>query len=322
VLVLSRHAGEYCRLIEAACLPDLDVVSATDPSGLPASASTCDIVFGEPSLVAKALPVLPAVRWVQATWAGVEPLLDPALRRRAGQDYILTNARGVFGALMSEYVFGYMLAHERRILEKYDAQKERRWDSRPPGTLRGKRLGLLGVGTIGAALARTAKHFGMAVRGYTRASESCDAVDEYFHSDDRAGGHGRRSLNAFAADLDYLVSVVPDTAATRALVDEQLLTALPPRAVFINPGRGSVVDEAALARALSSGRLAAAVLDVLQTEPLPADHVLWRTPNVMITSHTAALSAPADIAPLFVTNYQRFVAGGPLIYCVDVELGY
>jgi len=320
--VLSRHAGEYGRLIEAACLPDLDVVSATDPWGLPATASTCDIVFGEPSLVAKALPVLPAVRWVQATWAGVEPLLDPALRLLAGQDYILTNARGVFGALMSEYVFGYMLAHERRIVEKYDAQKERRWDSRPPGTLRGKRLGLLGVGTIGAALARTAKHFGMAVSGYTRASERCDAVDQYFHSDDRAGAHGRRSLTAFAADLDYLVSVVPDTVSTRALVDETLLAALPSRAVFINPGRGSVVDEAALARALSSGRLAAAVLDVFQTEPLSADHVLWRTPNVMITSHTAALSAPADIAPLFVANYRQFVAGEPLMYRVDVELGY
>jgi phosphoglycerate dehydrogenase-like enzyme len=322
VLVLSRHAGEYGRLIEAARLPDLDVVSATDPAGLPTTAATCDIVFGEPSLVAKALRGLPAVRWVQATWAGVEPLLDPALRPLAGRDYILTNARGVFGALMSEYVFGYMLALERRMFERHDAQKEGRWDSRPPGTLRGKRLGLLGVGTIGAALARTGKHFGMAVKGYTRSSERSDAVDEYFHSDDRTGRHGRPCLKAFAADLDYLVSVVPDTVATRALVDEELLAALPPRAVFINPGRGSVVDEAALARALSSGRLAAAVLDVFQIEPLAADHVLWRTPNVLITAHTAALSAPADIAPLFVTNYRRFVTGRTLMYCVDVELGY
>ena len=113
------------------------------------------------------------MRWAQSTWAGVEPLLDPSLRR----DYALTNARGVFGALMSEYVFGYLIAHERRMLEKHALQEAGRWDQAPPGTLRGKRIGLLGVGSIGAALARTAKHFGMRVKGYTRASEGCPDVD-------------------------------------------------------------------------------------------------------------------------------------------------
>jgi glyoxylate/hydroxypyruvate reductase A len=105
-------------------------------------------------------------------------------------------------------------------------------------------------------------------------------------------------------------------------VDAEFLAALPRRAVFVNPGRGSVVDEAALAAALSGGRLAAAVLDVFETEPLPADHVLWRTPNVLITSHTAALSAPSDIAPLFIDNYRRLVAGEPLRHRVSFELGY
>ena len=130
----------------------------------------------------------------------------------------------------------------------------------------------------------------MHVKGYTRASRDCSDVDEYFHGD-RA---------AFAADLDYLVSIVPNTAATVRLVDATLLAALPPRAVFVNPGRGKVVDEAALADALQSGRLAGAVLDVFQQEPLPPDHVFWRTPNVLITSHTAAISFPKDIAPVFI----------------------
>jgi glyoxylate/hydroxypyruvate reductase A len=101
-----------------------------------------------------------------------------------------------------------------------------------------------------------------------------------------------------------------------------LLDALPARAVFINPGRGSSVDETALAAALSEGRLAAAVLDVFQTEPLPADHPFWRLSNVVITSHTAALSAPPDIAPLFVENYRRLIAGQPLLYRVDFDAGY
>jgi phosphoglycerate dehydrogenase-like enzyme len=309
LLILSRHADEYHHLIEAAHLPQLAIVSTTDPADLPRSAASCDAVLGEPSLISDVLGQMPALRWVQATWAGVEPLLDPSLRR----DYVLTNARGVFGGMMCEYVFGYLLVHERRILEKHAAQQEGRWDPTPPGTLRGKQLGLLGVGSIGAALARTAKHFGMRVKGYTRASESCADVDAYFHGDDR---------RAFASDLDYLVSVMPNTAGTRNLVDASLLEALPPRAVFVNPGRGSVVDEAALADALAAGRLAGAVLDVFHEEPLPPDHVFWRLPNVLITSHTAALSAPRDIAPVFVENYRRWIAGEPLRHQVDFERGY
>jgi phosphoglycerate dehydrogenase-like enzyme len=298
--ILSKHASDYRRLIEAERLPDLAIVDAE---------SSCDIVFGEPSLIAPALPRLTSLMWVQATWAGVEPLLAPSLRR----DYTLTNARGVFGALMSEYVFGYLLAHERKMFEKHAAQREGRWDPTPPGSLRGKQIGLIGVGTIGTALAKTAKHFGMRVKGYTRSSESCADVDAYFHGD---------AFAAFANDLDYLVSIAPNTAGTRGLVDREFLSALPARAVFVNPGRGSIVDEAALAEALSSGGLAAAVLDVFQQEPLPPDHIFWRTPNLLITSHTAALSFPNDIAPVFIENYRRLIDGLPLKYRVDFDAGY
>ena len=309
LLILSRHARDYHRLIAAADLPDVGITSTTDPADAAARAADFDLALGEPSLLRPVLPAMTALRWLQSTWAGVEPLLDPALRR----DYILTNARGVFGGLMSEYVFGYALAHERRLLDKHRAQIEHRWDATPPGTLRGKIMGLLGVGSIGAALACTAKHFGMRVNGYTRAREGCDDVDAYFHGD---------RLRAFAADLDYLVAVMPATSRTRHLVDADFLRALPPRAVFINPGRGGVVDEPALAEALHEGRLAGAVLDVFQQEPLPADHIFWRTPNLLITSHTAALSAPEDIALVFIDNYRRLVRGEPLQHRVDFEQGY
>jgi glyoxylate/hydroxypyruvate reductase A len=92
--------------------------------------------------------------------------------------------------------------------------------------------------------------------------------------------------------------------------------------VFINPGRGTIVDEAALAAALDAGRLAGAVLDVFEQEPLPPDHVFWRTPNVIITGHTAALSMPADVAPVFIDNYRRLLNGEPLRHRVDFDLGY
>ncbi len=300
LLILSKHADAYRRLVEAACLTELTFTT---------EAAASDIVLGEPSLVAPALPQLTRVRWVQSTWAGVEPLLDPALRR----DYVLTNARGVFGGLMSEYVFAYLLAHERRLFDKQAAQREHRWDPTPPGTLRGKTIGLLGVGSIGAALAATAKHFGMRVKGYTRSSETSRDVDEYFHGDTRT---------AFARDLDYLVAVMPNTSATRRLVDATLLAALPARAVFVNPGRGATVDEAALVEALRDNRIAGAVLDVFDREPLPPDHPLWGLPNVQITSHTAALSHPEDIAPVFIDNFRRFAVGAPLRYTVDFAAGY
>jgi phosphoglycerate dehydrogenase-like enzyme len=312
LLILSRHAREYHALLDAAQLPDLAIVSTSDPAAAMADAGSFDLAFGEPALLRQVMPSLSAVGWVQATWAGVEPLLDPVLRR----DYTLTNARGVFGPQMSEYVFAYLLARERKIFEKRAAQQERRWDPEPPSRLRGKQLGLLGVGTIGAALAATAKHFGMRVKGYTRVSEDSADVDEYFH------GALADVAAAFASDLDYLVCVMPDTAATRRMVGDTLLRALPPRAVFINPGRGGVVDEPALAAALQEGRLGGAVLDVFAQEPLPPDHVFWRLPNVLITSHTAALSAPADIAPIFIDNYRRLWRGEALRHRVDFERGY
>jgi phosphoglycerate dehydrogenase-like enzyme len=312
LLILSRLAREYADLVEAADLPDLAITALTEVAAPPSDAASYDLAFGDPRLLRQAMPALTGVHWVQCTWAGIEPLLDPSLRR----DYILTNARGVFGPQMSEYVFAYLLAHERRIFEKQASQARGRWDPAPPTRLRGKRIGLLGVGTIGAALARTAKHFGMAVNGYTRISEDSSDVDHYFHGSLLDVGA------AFAADLDYLVSVMPDTTATRHLIDAALLRALPRRAVFVNPGRGGVVDEAALADALQEGRLAGAVLDVFETEPLPPDHVFWRLPNVHITSHTAALSAPSDIAPIFIDNYRRLLRGERLRYGVDFERGY
>ena len=312
LLILSRFAPDYRALVEAAHLPDLSMTATREPSEAAPRATEFDLAFGEPSLLRQVLPSMTALRWLQATWAGVEPLLDPALRR----DYILTNARGVFGAQMSEYVFAYALAHERKLFEKHASQAAGRWDPEPPTRLRGKQIGLLGVGTIGAALARTAKHFGMRVKGYTRASEDSADVDEYFHGSFADIGA------SFASELDYLVSVMPDTAQTRHLVGASLLHALPPRCVFINPGRGGVVDEKALAAALQDTRLAGAVLDVFQTEPLPPNHVFWRMPNVRITSHTAALSAPADIAPLFIDNYRRLLRDEPLRHRVDFARGY
>jgi len=301
LLIIARDSDQYRQQIEMAALPFLEIVQS--------ASEEVELVLGEPTGIRALLPELPALKWVQATWAGVEPLLDPSLRR----DYILTNARGVFGGLMSEFVFGYLLMHERRILQRLDAQKQGKWDSTRTGTLRGKTIGLLGVGSIGAHLAGSAKHFGMTVHGYTRSSETCSQVDRYYHG---------AELGAFATGLDVLVNVLPNTSQTRKIVDARLLAALPPQAVFINVGRGTALDEPALVSALETDRLALAVLDVFEQEPLPARHPFWHTKNLFITSHTAAPSFPQDIVKVFIENYRLFSSGKALNYQVDFERGY
>ncbi|HVF26133.1 MAG TPA: D-2-hydroxyacid dehydrogenase [Anaerolineales bacterium] len=300
LLILASNADEYTRLIESAHLPNLEITS--EPAN-------CDIVLGEPKLIQEALPLLSSAQWIQAIYAGVESLMDPALRR----DYILTNARGVFGELMSEYVFGYLLFHEKKILERIRAQKSKEWQRPESGVLRGKTIGLLGVGSIGAHLASTAKHFGLSVRGFTRASESCSNVDVYYHDPD---------ILKFVEGLDYLVCVLPRTQDTNKIVDANFLNALPSHSIFINVGRGNAVDESALVNALNEGKIAAAVLDVFAQEPLPKDHPFWTTPNLLMTFHTSAMSYPENITKLFVENYLLYAAGKPLKYRVDFERGY
>jgi len=298
--ILARERDEYTRLIEAAHLPGLEVdVNSKD----------CDIVLGEPNLIRDALPRLSALKWAQSIYAGVEPLVELGHRH----DYILTNARGVFGELMSEYVFGYLLFHEKKILERIQAQQAKQWQRPESGVLRGKTLGLLGVGSIGGHLAGTAKHFRMTVKGFTKESETSPQVDQYFHGND---------LLAFAAGLDYLICVLPRTNDTNQIIDRTFLKALPSHAILINVGRGNAVDEPALVEALTEGKLTAAVLDVFGQEPLPEDHPFWTTPNLYMTFHTSATSFPEDLTRLFVENYHLYVEGKTLKHIVDFKRGY
>ena len=306
LLILSQDENKYRALIEGARLVNLEV--ANQP------ADDVDIALGEPSLIKVALASLPALSWAQSIWAGIEPLLDPTLRR----DYILTNARGVFGELMSEYVIGYLLAHERKIFQRFEAQKNKNWEDSDTRTLRGKTIGLLGVGSIGAEVALTAKFFGMNVRGYTVESETSTHVDRYYHPTLESDS----LLSDFASGLDYLVNILPNTKDTRKIINADLLNALPSHALVINVGRGPAVDESALIGALSQNKIAGAVLDVFEQEPLSKDHPFWTTPNLLITFHTAAPSLPEDITNLFIENYELFIEGKLLKYQVDFEKGY
>jgi phosphoglycerate dehydrogenase-like enzyme len=309
IIILSKDFEEFRSLVVKKRMPDLNLVMATNQPGQIQKGIACEILFGDAPLIRQVLDVLPDLQWAQTTWAGVEPLVDPKVRH----DYQLTNARNVFGPLMSEYVFGYLLQHQRRIIQRYLTQQKGVWDGSNSDSLQGKKIGLLGVGSIGSHLAFTAKHFGMVVKGFTFSTNVCSDVDEYFHEG---------QLWDFANGLDFLINSLPNTKATYHMINADLIDHLPNKCVLFNVGRGSTLDEEALIKALNSGRLAGAVLDVFQQEPLPEEHPLWQTPNVLITSHTAAHSYPQNLMELFRENYDRFIKDLPLIGLINFEKGY
>lgn len=307
-LIVSVQAQEYADAVNR--LPDVPIELKICTSVEESLAAYTDqtILFGSPDLIAEVLPHMPKVDWVQSSWAGVTPLI--AAERR---DYILTGIKDVFGPPISEYVFGYILAHELKILQRLQAQQEKRWSSAESGTLTGKRLGIMGTGSIGQHIAKMAKNFGMSVAGLSRSGTNSPNFDKVTPSNE---------LHSFLHDLDYLVSVLPQTAATDNLLDATALACLPARACVINVGRGNVIDDAALVSALCDQRLGGAVLDVFDTEPLPQQSPLWTTPNLLVTGHVAAMSHSSLIVPIFVDNYRRYSAGKPLKHSVDFAAGY
>ena len=307
VLIIGADAAEYARLIDAA-EPSIPVTTCHDAAQARAAYAEQSILFGNPMLIAGILPDMPTVEWVQSTWAGVTPLLEIGRR-----DYLLTGIRGVFGPQMSEYVVAYMLANELKVIQRLAAQRAHQWFHQASGTLLGKKIGIMGTGSIGKAIARRAKDNGMSVTGLSRTGASSPGFEHVFKVED---------LHGFLHDLDYLVSVLPHTSETDQLLDQSALAQLPAHAYFINVGRANVVDDEALVSALASGSLAGAVLDVFDVEPLAAESALWDVPNLLITGHIAAISHPDLIVPIFLENYERFVAGQSLQNVISFDNGY
>lgn len=266
------------------------------------------ILFGRPDMIAELLPKMPTVDWVQSSWAGVTPLIEAK-----GRDYILTGVKDAFGPQMAEYVIGFLLAHELRVLERMQEQRRHQWFKSFSGSLQGKQLGIMGTGSIGRYIATKANFMDMRVTGLSRSGRQVPVFRKVFRT---------AELYKFLEGLDYLVSILPDTPETGNLLDAQALRKLPRHAYFINIGRSNVVNDDALIDALTNARLAGATLDVFDEEPIAQDSPLWDTPNLSITAHIAAVSLPSLIVPIFVDNYRRYINEQPLHYVVDFEAGY
>jgi phosphoglycerate dehydrogenase-like enzyme len=254
----------------------------------------------------------PRLRWIQSSSAGVEDLARPVLAERG---IVLTNAGGVFDVGLAESVLGFLLAFSTRILESA-RRAPGEWVSDPVRLLRGTLALIVGAGSIGTEAGRLLRSAGLRVRGIARTVRSPDEVFESIAGPD--------SLHEELALADHVVNVLPITPSTRGMFDAGAFAAMKPSAVFVNIGRGSTVDESALAQALGDGVIAGAALDVFEVEPLPAGSPLWSMPNVLVSPHRAGDHEgwERDVVDLFVDNLQRFVAGEELRNVVDVGLGY
>ena len=307
-LVLTTLAEEFVGEIQRLADGDIDVVGCKSPEEALHAYSGEKVLFGNPAQIADVLPKMPDIDWIQSSWAGVTPLIENERR-----DYTLTGVKGVFGPQMSEYVFGYLLASELRILRRKHEQKKRHWFHEHSGVLDGKTIGVMGTGSIGAHIAGTAKAFNMTTIGLSRSGAPAERFDEVYPASD---------LVAFLSRSNYLVSTLPDTPETNNLLNDATLAALPEHAYFVNVGRANVVDDEALMKALRTGHLSGAALDVFDSEPLADDSPLWSTPNLSVTAHIAAISHPLLIVPIFIDNFRRYEKNQPLNYVIDFKAGY
>ncbi|MGI8828355.1 MAG: D-2-hydroxyacid dehydrogenase [Candidatus Limnocylindria bacterium] len=257
----------------------------------------------------------PRLRWIHSASAGVDRIATAAVRERG---LLVTNARGVFSRPIAEYVVMMMLAVARRLPQLLELQRERTWQP-----LRGRELseltvGIVGYGSIGVEVARLLAPFGCRVlatrRHPERGAGEASSVEM----------HGLDQLDEVLRASDIVVVAAPLTDETAGLIGAEQLSQMREDAWLINIARGRLVDELALRRALESGWIGGAVLDVFNEEPLSAESPLYGTPNLVITPHTSWASNRVieRTVDLFVDNLRRDLAGEPLRNLVDLEAGY
>jgi phosphoglycerate dehydrogenase-like enzyme len=260
------------------------------------------------------------LRWIHSPAAAVHQLIFPKL---VNSDIILTNAREVHGPVVAEHVIALIYALAKkipgsvRLQEKHVWGQQILWDELPRvREVAGATVGLIGLGSIGGAVAKSAKALGMrviAVREHPeKGSEGADAV------------FGPAQIDDVFRQADYIVLAAPVTDGTKAIANAERVALMKSDACLINVGRGPLVDEAALAAALREKRIGGAALDVFPKEPLAADSPLWDVPNLLITPHTAALTDNLweRHYALFSENLRRHLAGQPLLAVVDKRKGY
>lgn len=299
--------------------PDVTFVYATDAETRARALVDCDVAFTW-IMSAQELATARNLRWVHSSAVAVETLALPELFARG---VIVSNSRGVQATPIAEHVMAVLLGLARQLPFVFENQRARRWsqnefaDGRLPWLLDGRTLGLIGVGTIGTAIAARAKAFGMRVIAVRRRAdgEPVPNIDEIYPL---------AELDTVLSHADAIVIAAPLTPETHRLIGAAQLARMKRGAVLINVGRAKIIDEVALADAITSGHLGGASLDVYHKEPLPPDDPLWSLPNVILTPHTSGFRQGHwdKVLDLFCENLRRFQRGETVAFRVVPELGY
>ena len=250
------------------------------------------------------MALAPNVKWIQTTSSGVGQLVKSLGFQDS--DLLVTTAGGVHAGPLAEFVFMGILIHYKRLSFLKEEQSSHHWERYCGDDLAGRILGIVGAGHVGRHMASIGRSFGMRI-----------VAADVEYKEDRAPELGLdkffavNRLHEMLGQSDVLVLCVPHTPVTEGMIDAKAFMALKDGAVFVNVSRGQVVDEIALIDALRSGKIAYAVLDVFETEPLPIDSPLWDMPNVLVSPHSASTVASenAKITDIFCHNFRCFMEG-------------
>lgn len=258
------------------------------------------------------LAEMPKLRWIQAITVGIDNWLARADLRK---EIALTCARGTHRVQMPENILGALFHLTKPYTQAVMDQRERRWVRRVSEPLAGKTLAILGLGAIGAELARKAAALEMRVIGTRRSPESMAHVDRVYGPD---------AIDEVLRQADFVLLLLPVTPQTDKIMNAQRFKAMRPTAFLLNFGRGALIDDDALIAAVKAKTIAGAVLDVYRTEPLPAEHPFWATEGIAVLPHIGGLATGRDevVAEIFADNARRLLAGEPLAELVDRARGY
>lgn len=278
---------------------------------------SCHIIFGWPPV--EKLNKATELRWLHLPSAGADRYADRATFVR--DDVVISASKGVFAVPIAEHVMGMMLAFSRKLPLYWTQQARSEWNRVPPGRdVAGSTVGIIGLGHIGLEIARRAHAFGATVLALKRTSmRRPDCVDELYVETDGPAG-----VETIISRADSLVLCLPNTHQTRGFLSAERIGRMKRGASVYNIGRGTAVNQEALIRALETGHIGHAGLDVSDPEPLPPESPLWSMPNVIITPHSSGSSPTNDRRrfEVFCANLRRFLDGDPLEKTVDFDAGY
>ncbi len=313
VLLWTDNTTAYLDAIKAAGLADRVAVDSLPRKGKPSPEQLARTeALMAPGVPPGLLPAMPKLRWAQSMTAGVEGWLAlPDLPKNLA----LTCARGTHTESMPENIMASLLYVAKPLAIAANNKQAGKWVHTVAQPLTGKTLGILGLGAIGAEVARMAKAFGMTVIGTKRRPGKIDHVDEVLPAE--------RSDEVLAKS-DFLLLLLPATPATDNFINAERLAKMKPTAWLLNFGRGHLIEDDDLIAAVKAKTIAGAVLDVFRQEPLPAEHPFWKTDGILVLPHIGGPHPQRDrfVARLFVDNLGRFLDGAPLKEVVDRTAGY